>query len=68
MYKVHARVSQGASGLHAVERVVEVMYTLQRCDGVNQSPNSQMPKREKRWMRWSMNHLCHNYTIQGGEG
>ena len=25
-----------------------------------------MPKKEKRWMRWSMNHLCHNFIIQGG--
>ena len=43
MYKVHARVSLGASGLQAVEKVVEVMYTLQLCDEVNQCPSSLVP-------------------------
>ena len=46
MYKVHARVSLGASGLQAVEKVVEVMYTLQLCDEVNQCPSSLVPN----WM------------------
>ena len=45
MYKIHARVSQGASGLHAVERVVEVMYTLQRCDGVNSRQTAKCQKK-----------------------
>ena len=43
MYKVHARVSLGASGLQAVEKVVEVIYTLHLCDEVDQCPRSLVP-------------------------
>ena len=44
MYKVHARESRGPSGLQAVEKVVEVMYTLELCDEVNECPNSLVSK------------------------
>ena len=43
MYKVHARESRGPSGLQAVEKVVEVMYTLELCDEVNECPSSLVP-------------------------
>ena len=65
MYKVHARVSLGASGLQAVEKVVEVMYTLQLCDEVNQCPSSLVPNWIG-WTQWTKSHQRLKVITQGG--